>query len=122
MALAGPVHALVICACHTTVMKTSVLAAVLAASTIAVATAAAPSTRPLKGAAFLPQAKISLKQAQATALATERGGVIVDQELEREAGGLRYSFDVKVGKVVHEVGVDARTGKVIEDIIDTGND
>jgi len=38
------------------------------------------------------------------------------EELEAEKGGsgLRYSFDIKQGKVVKEVGVDAKTGKVLE--------
>ena len=38
------------------------------------------------------------------------------KELEREAGGtgLRYSFDIKHGRSVQEVGVDARTGRVLE--------
>jgi hypothetical protein len=32
-----------------------------------------------------------------------------DEELEKEKGGsgLRYSFDIKSGRVVYEVGVDA---------------
>jgi len=34
--------------------------------------------------------------------------------LEREKGGLRYSFDIKSGSAVYAVGVDARTGKVLE--------
>lgn len=77
----------------------------------------------LKGAQFLPQAKVSLAQARRIALGKEHGA-IVDQELEREAGGsgLRYSFDVKVGKTVREVGVDAKTGAILEDSLDNGND
>ena len=45
-----------------------------------------------------------------------RHGTITDQELEKEGGGsgLRYSFDVKQGKITYEVGVDAKTGKVLE--------
>lgn len=84
-------------------------------------TALAATSMPLKGASLLPQAKVTLKQARATALAKEHGSII-DQELERENGGLRFSFDVKVGKVVHEVGVDAVSGKIVEDSIDNGND
>jgi hypothetical protein len=30
------------------------------------------------------------------------------------AAALRYSFDIKQGKVVKEVGVDAKPGKVLE--------
>ena len=39
-----------------------------------------------------------------------------DEELERETGGtgLRYSFDIKSGNSTQEVGVDARTGRVLE--------
>jgi uncharacterized membrane protein YkoI len=45
-----------------------------------------------------------------------RPGTITDEELEKEKGGsgLRYSFDVKNGKVTYEVGVDAQTGRVLE--------
>jgi len=43
-------------------------------------------------------------------------GKIVSEELEREKGGsgLRYSFDIRRGSVTQEVGVDAKTGKVLE--------
>lgn len=102
-------------------MKILALAALLAASSFAAVTAAPANAVPLKGASLQTQAKVSLKQAQSIALAKEPG-TIIDQELEREAGGLRYSFDINVGKVVREVGVDAVTGKVLEDSIDTGND
>ncbi|WP_019938719.1 PepSY domain-containing protein [Bordetella sp. FB-8] len=63
-------------------------------------------------------AKISIEQAQAIALKAQPG-IIADEELEQEPGGsgLRYSFDIKNikdNKVTHEVGVDAKTGKVLE--------
>jgi uncharacterized membrane protein YkoI len=60
-------------------------------------------------------AKVSLAQARATAVAS-RPGQITDQELEKESGGtgLRYSFDIKSKGKTFEVGVDARTGKVLE--------
>jgi len=75
--------------------------------------AAAPSH--FAGANLLPQAKITLAQARSTALAA-RHGQITDQELENERGGtgLRYSFDIKSNGKTFEVGVDARTGKVLE--------
>ena len=77
------------------------------------ALAAAPSH--FAGAELLPQAKITLAQARSTALAA-RSGQITDQELEKERGGtgLRYSFDIKSNGKTFEVGVDARTGKVLE--------
>ena len=67
------------------------------------------------GAELLPQAKITLAQARSTALKA-RAGQITDQELEKEHGGtgLRYSFDIKSNGKTFEVGVDARTGKVLE--------
>jgi uncharacterized membrane protein YkoI len=69
----------------------------------------------LKGHQLAAQAKITLAQARAIALKA-RPGKITDEELEKEGGGsgLRYSFDVvSHGKTV-EVGVDAMTGKVLE--------
>ena len=54
---------------------------------------------------------------QAIAIALKaRPGQITDKELEREGGGtgLRYSFDVRSDGTVYEVGVDARTGSVLE--------
>jgi len=60
-------------------------------------------------------AKVSIEQARGIALQT-RAGTITDEELEREKGGsgLRYSFDIKSGGAVYEVGVDAQTGEVLE--------
>ncbi len=68
-----------------------------------------------KGAELAPKATVALAKARATALAA-RPGVITDQELESEAGGsgLRYSFDIKSGGKTFEVGIDAKTGKVLE--------
>jgi uncharacterized membrane protein YkoI len=61
------------------------------------------------------EAKVSIDQARRIALKAHPGKVI-DQELEREPGGsgLRYSFDIRVGKATQEVGIDAMTGKVQE--------
>jgi uncharacterized membrane protein YkoI len=61
------------------------------------------------------KAKVSMEKARAIALKAHPG-TITDEELELEAGGtgLRYSFDIKSGKVTQEVGVDAATGAVLE--------
>lgn len=61
------------------------------------------------------KAKITIDQARSIALKA-RPGTITDEELEKEKGGsgLRYSFDIKGGNVVYEVGVDAQTGKILE--------
>jgi uncharacterized membrane protein YkoI len=67
------------------------------------------------GQEFAGEAKISLEQARVIALKAHPGK-ITDEELEQEKGGsgLRYSFDIRQGKVTQEVGVDARTGKLLE--------
>lgn len=61
------------------------------------------------------EAKVSMDQARAIALKAHPGK-ITDEELEREKGGsgLRYSFDIRHGKITQEVGVDAKTGELLE--------
>ena len=61
------------------------------------------------------EAKVSMDQARAIALKAHPGK-ITDEELEREKGGsgLRYSFDIRQGKITQEVGVDAKTGELLE--------
>jgi uncharacterized membrane protein YkoI len=41
-------------------------------------------------------------------------GKIVVAEYETEGGGWRYSFDIRQGKRIHEIGVDANSGKIVE--------
>jgi uncharacterized membrane protein YkoI len=71
------------------------------------------------GEELAAQAKISLAEARAIALKVF-AGEIASEELEKEKGGsgLRYSFDIKNGSVVHEVGVDARTGRILENSVE----
>jgi uncharacterized membrane protein YkoI len=67
---------------------------------------------------------VKFTMAEATKIALKaQPGTITDKELERESGGtgVRYSFDIKAGKVKHEVGVDANTGKVLENSIEGPN-
>ena len=81
----------------------------------AASASAATQTTVLKGHELSARSKISLTHARTLALKA-RPGRIVDQELEKEGGGsgLRYSFDVvSHGKTI-EVGIDAVTGKVLE--------
>jgi uncharacterized membrane protein YkoI len=82
---------------------------------------AAPAAH-FAGAELLPQAKVTLAQARASAVRAHPG-VITDQELESERGGtgLRYSFDIKNKGKTFEVGVDARTGKVLENKVEGPN-
>jgi uncharacterized membrane protein YkoI len=91
------------------------LITVSAVALLFTAGAATASQKQFVGANLLPSAKVSLDQARKTALAAHPG-VITDQELEKEGGGtgLRYSFDIKNKGKTFEVGVDARTGKVLE--------
>lgn len=67
------------------------------------------------GQELAKEANISMAQARAVAVKAHPGK-ITDEELERESGGtgLRYSFDIKSGGVTQEVGVDAKTGRVLE--------
>lgn len=86
-----------------------------AASLFAGAGAIAAVPSHFAGAELLPMAKVTLAHARVTAVRAHPG-VITDQELEKESGGtgLRYSFDIKAKGKTFEVGVDARTGKVLE--------
>ncbi len=94
-------------------MRTMIFIAATVA-TAATAVTAAPSKH-FAGAELLPLAKVTLAQARASAVRAHPG-TITDQELEKERGGtgLRYSFDIKNKGKTFEVGVDARTGKVLE--------
>lgn len=94
---------------------------VAGASLTATAALAAQASH-FAGANLLPQAKITLTKARSTALAA-RPGEITDQELEKERGGtgLRYSFDIKSSGKTFEVGIDARTGKVLENDAEGAN-
>lgn len=102
-------------------MKILLLAFILSAGLALPAAAATPP--PLLGSQYLSHAKVSPLRAQLAATAIVHG-TIVSRELEREKGGsgLRYSFDIRVGKVVHEVGIDAVTGRVLENSIDNDRD
>jgi uncharacterized membrane protein YkoI len=94
-------------------MKTALGAFALAALLAAAAASATPQH--FRGDRYLKLAKLSLSDARSVALKV-LPGTITDQELEKEGGGsgLRYSFDIRATDGVHEVGVDARTGAVLE--------
>ena len=89
------------------------LTAILAALAVGVALPSVAFAYP--GVSLARHAHVQISQARTTALAA-RPGRIVAEELERESGGsgLRYSFDIRSGRVVYEVGVDANTGAVLE--------
>jgi uncharacterized membrane protein YkoI len=93
--------------------------AMVACGAIATGAAISSSARAFSGEELASEAKISLDEARAIALKAF-AGTIADEELEKEKGGsgLRYSFDIKNGAVMHEVGVDAKTGRVLENIVE----
>ena len=68
-------------------------------------------------------AKVSMPEARAAALKAYPGGKIMKEELEKESGGsgLRYSFDMKHGKTWREIGIDAETGKLLENAHEGAN-
>ena len=84
-------------------------------ATVAILPALVAPALAYTGQKLAGEAKIGIEQARAIALKAHPGR-ITDEELEREGGGsgLRYSFDIKAGGATQEVGVDARTGKVLE--------
>jgi hypothetical protein len=71
-------------------------------------------------AALSKEAKITMEQAQKTALAKE-AGKIQSKEIEREKGRLIYSFDIKMADGIHEVNIDAMTGEVVEDTVESAD-
>jgi uncharacterized membrane protein YkoI len=75
------------------------------------------------GQALARNAKISLRQAEMAVKKALPGGRIIDRELEKEKGGsgLRYSFDVEVKGKTREVGVDAMTGRLLENSVEGPN-
>lgn len=65
-------------------------------------------------AASAKDASITMAQARVIALKAAPGK-IVQQEYEKEDGAWRYSFDIRQGSKIHEIGVDAKSGKIVED-------
>ncbi len=91
-------------------------------SVAAMSGTAAASPKVLKGHQYSGQAKVSLATARQTALKA-RPGTISDQELEKEKGGsgLRYSFDITSHGKPYEVGIDARSGVILENVAEGKN-
>jgi uncharacterized membrane protein YkoI len=64
-------------------------------------------------AATKPIPKVSMKHARAMALKLAPGR-IKSSEYEKEGGIWRYSFDIQQKGHIQEIGIDAMTGKVVE--------
>ena len=77
----------------------------------AILTTAALATAPA------PAAKLSMAQARIIALKLAPGKV-TKQEYEKENGSWRYSFDIMQGKRIHEIGVDANSGRIVENVFE----
>ena len=100
------------------VLTTLSLVAVAALATHALAATTPTGTdKPAhySGQRLAKKAGVTIDEAAAIALKA-RPGTITDRELEKEGGGsgLRYSFDIQSDGVTYEVGVDAKTGAVLE--------
>ena len=95
------------------IVKVAAVLSLAAISGVVVATP--PKPHGYAGQELAPKAKVSMTQARAIALKA-RPGRITDQELEKEHGGsgLRYSFDILSTGKAFEVGIDATSGKVLE--------
>ena len=63
--------------------------------------------------AHSPKPLVSLAKARAMALKLAPGRII-SSEYEKEGGIWRYSFDIHQRGNVQEIGIDGRTGKVVE--------
>jgi uncharacterized membrane protein YkoI len=99
------------------------LIAIVVCGAIAAGAVAPALSTPLAftGERLAADAKITLDEARAIALKVFPG-TIASEELEKERGGsgLRYSFDINNGSVTHEVGVDAKTGQILENSVERG--
>jgi uncharacterized membrane protein YkoI len=67
------------------------------------------------------QAKITRAEAEKTALALVPGGSTISGNLERANGRLVWSFDIRMPRTknITEVHVDAQTGAVVSNTIET---
>jgi uncharacterized membrane protein YkoI len=64
-------------------------------------------------AAKAPKPKISMAKAKAMALRLAPGRII-SSEYDKEGGDWRYSFDIQQKGNIQEIGIDGRTGRIIE--------
>ena len=62
--------------------------------------------------------KLTMAAAQKIALKRE-AGTVKSGEREKEKGKLIYSFDIQMPDGIHEVNVDAYSGEILEDHIES---
>ncbi|MDI7776522.1 PepSY domain-containing protein [Asticcacaulis sp. EMRT-3] len=96
-------------------MKHIILAVLAGAALVSGQAVAASQPKHFDGEKLVAHASVTMAQAEAIAMKA-RPGKIVHREAEKEAGGsgLRYSFDIKADGKTYEVGVDTKTGAVLE--------
>jgi hypothetical protein len=72
-------------------------------------------------AELLAQTKVSEADATKTALAQVPNGKILSSELEEEHGRLIWSFDISRpnSKNTTEINVDAKSGKIVNKVVET---
>jgi hypothetical protein len=87
--------------------KTTFIVALSALVASAVFAAPKPKAKP-----SVPKVKVSSAQASRSALAKYHGKVVGKVVLENEGGKWQYAVNVRTGKTLREVMVDANTGKI----------
>ena len=75
----------------------------------------------MRASAATPKTKLTRADAEKIALNKE-AGTIKSGELEKEHGRMIFSFDVQTRAGVHEVNIDANTGAVVEDSVESAAD
>jgi uncharacterized membrane protein YkoI len=74
-----------------------------------------------QGTSTTKRQEITMAAARKIALERE-AGIIKSAEREKEKGKLIYSFDIQMPNGIHEVNVDAYSGQVLEDSIESPAD
>lgn len=94
----------------TNLTLTAAIGAVVATTALAAA---------FPGQQYASQASVTIAQARSIANHVVPGTILAE-ELENEAGGtgLRYTFDIRGANGVWEVGIDAKTARVLENTAD----
>lgn len=82
---------------------------ILSAALGATIAPAAATTGPIAGPSLAQARQIALKVAP---------GKVVKSDYETEDGFWRYSFDIKQGRAIREIGVDARSGHIVENTLE----
>ncbi len=84
---------------------------------------AGPETKAQEAAehANAPKPKVSEAQARTIALSVAKG-TIAETDYEKEGGSWRWSFDIRENGKTREVGVDAMTGKIVENALEAAGE